>query len=106
MASDTPGSQVVLVRNPDYWNTSAMPHLDKIVFRIEPDLAAEVKDASSGAIEVGLNLGLAALPGLEASVKKAHGTADGGPGGWIRRRGAHVQPLRDRRRPLRQPRRR
>jgi peptide/nickel transport system substrate-binding protein len=70
MASDTPGSQVVLVRNPDYWNTSAMPHLDKIVFRIEPDLAAEVKDASSGAIEVGLNLGLAALPGLEASVKK------------------------------------
>jgi peptide/nickel transport system substrate-binding protein len=69
MASDSPGSEVVLVRNPDYWNKSAVPHLDKIVFRIEPDLAAEEKDVSSGAVEVGLNLGLAALPKLEASVR-------------------------------------
>jgi ABC-type transport system substrate-binding protein len=68
MASDTPGSQVVLVRNPDYWNQAALAHLDKIVFRIEPDLATEEKDVRSGAVEVGLDLGLAALPALDAAV--------------------------------------
>ena len=69
MAGYSPGNQVVLVRNPKYWNKSAAPRLNQIVFKIEPDLAAEVKDVSSGAVEVGLNLGLAALPKLEASVK-------------------------------------
>jgi peptide/nickel transport system substrate-binding protein len=69
MASDSPGNQVVLVRNPRYWDKSAAPRLNQIVFKIEPDLAAEGKDVSSGAVEVGLNLGLAALPKLEASVK-------------------------------------
>jgi len=68
MASDTPGSQVVLVRNPDYWNQAALAHLDKIVYRIEPDLATEEKDVRSGAVEVGLDLGLAALPALDAAV--------------------------------------
>jgi len=69
MSSDTPGSQVVLVRNPNYWNQTGVAHLDKIVFRIEPDLATEVKDVRSGAVQVGLNLGLAALPTLEAAVR-------------------------------------
>ena len=50
------------MRNPNYWNQSGLAHLDKIVFRIEPDLATEQKDVRSGAVEVGLNLGLAALP--------------------------------------------
>jgi ABC-type transport system substrate-binding protein len=68
MSSDRPGSQVVLVRNPDYWNQTALAHLDKIVFRIEPDLATEEKDVRSGAVQVGLNLGLAALSSLEAAV--------------------------------------
>src|ERR1019366_9970537 len=68
MASDTPGSQVVLVRNPDYWNQAALAHLDKIVFRIEPDLATEEKDVGSGPGEGGLDLGLAALPALDAAV--------------------------------------
>jgi peptide/nickel transport system substrate-binding protein len=68
LSSDTPGSQVVLVRNPDYWNQTGLAHLDKIVFRIEPDLATEEKDVRSGAVEVGLNLGLAALPALQAAV--------------------------------------
>jgi ABC-type transport system substrate-binding protein len=69
MSSDRPGSQVVLVRNPDYWNRTALAHLDRIVFRIEPDLATEARDVRSGAVEVGLNLGLAALPALEAAVR-------------------------------------
>jgi ABC-type transport system substrate-binding protein len=68
MASYSPGNQMILVRNPHYWNQSGAPHLDEIVFRIEPDLAAEEKDVQSGAVEVGLNLGLAALPGLNAAV--------------------------------------
>ena len=69
MSSYTPGSQVVLVRNPDYWNQSGLAHLDKIVLRIEPDLATEEKDVRSGAVEVGLNLGLSALASLEAAVR-------------------------------------
>ncbi|HEY6468403.1 MAG TPA: ABC transporter substrate-binding protein [Candidatus Dormibacteraeota bacterium] len=69
LSSYTPGTQVVLVRNPDYWNTSGLARLNKLVFRIEPDLATEQKDVRSGAIQVGLNLGLAALPGLESAAK-------------------------------------
>jgi peptide/nickel transport system substrate-binding protein len=69
LSSYTPGSQVVLVRNPDYWNKSGLAHLDKLVFRIEPDLATEEQDVRSGAVEVGLNLGLAALPGLTSAAK-------------------------------------
>ncbi|HUZ70545.1 MAG TPA: ABC transporter substrate-binding protein [Candidatus Saccharimonadales bacterium] len=69
LAGYKPGSQVVLVRNPDYWNTSGLAHLSKLVFRIEPDLATEEKDVRSGAVEVGLNLGLSALPGLNAAAK-------------------------------------
>jgi ABC-type transport system substrate-binding protein len=69
LSSYTPGSQVVLVRNPDYWNASGLAHLDKLVFRIEPDLATEEKDVRSGAIQVGLDLGLAALPGLVSAAK-------------------------------------
>jgi ABC-type transport system substrate-binding protein len=69
LSSYTAGSQVVLVRNPDYWNTSGLAHLDKLIFRIEPDLATEEKDVRSGAVEVGLNLGLAALPLLTSAAK-------------------------------------
>ena len=87
----------MLVRNPNYWNQSAAWRTSiKIVFRIEPDLATEEKDVRSGAVEVGLNLGLAALPTLEAPREGAHRALHGRPGGRLRRRGAHVQPLRDR----------
>jgi ABC-type transport system substrate-binding protein len=72
LSSYTPGSQVVLVRNPDYWNKSGLAHLNKLVFRIEPDLATEEKDVRSGAVEVGLNLGLAALPGLTSAAKASN----------------------------------
>ena len=68
MASYRPGAQVVLVRNPNYWNQTGLAHLDKIIFRIEPDLATEEKDVRSGAVEVGLDLGLSALASLEAAV--------------------------------------
>jgi ABC-type transport system substrate-binding protein len=69
MSSDTPGVQVVLVRNPDYWDQGGLAHIDKLIFRIEPDLVTEEKDVRSGAIQVGLNLGLDALPTLETAAK-------------------------------------
>jgi ABC-type transport system substrate-binding protein len=69
LSSYTPGSQVVLVRNPDYWNRGAIAHLDKLIFRIEPDLVTEEKDVRSGAVEAGLDLGLAALPGLVSAAR-------------------------------------
>jgi ABC-type transport system substrate-binding protein len=69
MSSNTRGTQVVLVRNPDYWNQAGLAHVDKITFRIEPDLATEEKDVRSGAVQVGLNLGLAALASLNAAVR-------------------------------------
>jgi ABC-type transport system substrate-binding protein len=69
MSSYTPGVQVVLVRNPDYWNQGGLAHIAKLIFRIEPDLPTEEKDVRSGAIQVGLNLGLAALPAMERAAK-------------------------------------
>jgi ABC-type transport system substrate-binding protein len=69
LSSYTPGSQVVLVRNPDYWNRTGIAHLDKLIFRIEPDLVTEEKDVRSGAVEVGLDLGLSALPGLVSAAR-------------------------------------
>ncbi|MGA8635808.1 MAG: ABC transporter substrate-binding protein [Candidatus Dormiibacterota bacterium] len=69
MASYKPGAQLVLVRNPNYWDQTGLAHLDKIVFRIEPDLATEEKDVRSGAVEVGLDLGLSALASLDAAVR-------------------------------------
>ena len=69
LSSYTPGSQLVLVRNPDYWNRSGIAHLDKLIFRIEPDLVTEEKDVRSGAVEVGLDLGLSALPGLLSAAR-------------------------------------
>ena len=69
MSSNTRGTQVVLVRNPNYWDQAGRAHLDKIIFRIEPDLATEEKDVRSGAVQVGLNLGLAALASLSAAVR-------------------------------------
>jgi peptide/nickel transport system substrate-binding protein len=69
LSSYRPGSQMVLVRNPKYWNLSGRAHLDKLIFRIEPDLATEEKDVRSGAVGVGLDLGLSALPGLVSAAR-------------------------------------
>ena len=69
MSSNARGTQVVLVRNPNYWDQAGRAHLDKIIFRIEPDLATEEKDVRSGAVQVGLNLGLAVLASLSAAVR-------------------------------------
>ena len=58
---------VVLVRNANYWRHSGLPHLDQIVFKIEPDLPTELKEALSGAIDVGLDLRLDSLQPLRSA---------------------------------------
>jgi ABC-type transport system substrate-binding protein len=63
--SYTPAAQIVLVKNDSYWNAAAHPLLDKLVFVIEPDLASEVRDAESGAIDVAFDLRLPNLHSLQ-----------------------------------------
>ena len=66
LQSYTPGDSLVLVANNHYWNPNQQPHLDKLIFKMEPDLATEVRDALSGAIQVGLDMRLANLAALQS----------------------------------------
>jgi len=101
MSRDTPGSQVVLVRNPDYWNQTGLAHLDKIVFRIEPDSRPRKRTCAPERWQVGLNLGLVALASLDAAVRAHTAPFHRRPRARLRGRGAHVQPVRDGRRAVR-----
>ncbi|MCG6858284.1 MAG: ABC transporter substrate-binding protein [Salaquimonas sp.] len=59
------GSEITLVRNPDYWGTPAQ--LDKAVFRIIPDAAAAVPALLSGDVQAFANMPAGdALPQIEA----------------------------------------
>jgi peptide/nickel transport system substrate-binding protein len=62
----TAAGDTVLVKNANYWNAQARPHLDKLVFKSEPDLATELKEAQSGAIDVALDTGIDSLRTLHA----------------------------------------
>src|SRR5216684_11767 len=46
----TPGSEIVLKRNPNYWR-SGLPYLDGITFKIIPDEAGIVAGMRTGAIQ-------------------------------------------------------
>ncbi|MCL6521459.1 MAG: ABC transporter substrate-binding protein [Firmicutes bacterium] len=50
LQSYTPGQDVVLVRNPDYFGGA--PHLDKLVFKILPDPNAQLAQALSNEITI------------------------------------------------------
>ena len=67
LQSYTPGTAIVLVASKHYWNPNQQPHLDKLIFKVEPDLATEVRDAMSGAIQVGLDMRLANLASLQSA---------------------------------------
>ena len=69
--SYTPGQSVVFVRNHHYWNPNHQPHIDQLTFRIEPNLSTEVTDAKLGKIDVGLDLRLPNLAGLDQASKLA-----------------------------------
>src|SRR6202011_1456719 len=64
LAAYTPGDGVVLVPNQHYWNKAALPHLGKLVFRIEAGVATATSDVASGAVQVGFDLGLSNLGAL------------------------------------------
>jgi len=53
--SYTPGDRLTLVRNPDYFR-SGLPHLDKVVLRIIPEMAAQVVALRSGDIDLAWNI--------------------------------------------------
>jgi peptide/nickel transport system substrate-binding protein len=49
--SYTPGDRLVLVRNPDYWET-AMPKLDGVELRIVPEMSVRVAALQAGDLEI------------------------------------------------------
>ena len=65
--SSADANQIVYVKNQNYWNKDHQPHLDKIVFKNEPDLATEVADAKSGNIDVGMDMRQYNLDGLDSA---------------------------------------
>jgi len=49
------GSDLVLERNPDYWQR-AQPHLDRLTFRFLPDAASAAAALETGAIQLATNI--------------------------------------------------
>ena len=46
-----PNDHVTIAKNPDYWNTERIPHLDEIIFRPYADQAAELNALEAGDID-------------------------------------------------------
>ncbi|MEE3662053.1 ABC transporter substrate-binding protein [Brenneria sp. g21c3] len=67
-SSFTPGADLVLVRNPDYWD-QGKPYLDKVVFRFISDPATVAAALESGSAQLAQQslIPLADLPRLKAS---------------------------------------
>lgn len=59
------GSQLVLERNPDYWDTGK-PYLDRIIFRQLPDPAAAFAALETGDVHLSGELPLSELRGIAA----------------------------------------
>lgn len=55
LESYTPGDRLVLVKNPNYFR-SILPHVDKVVLRIIPEMAAQVVALRSGDIDLAWNI--------------------------------------------------
>jgi peptide/nickel transport system substrate-binding protein len=47
----TPNDHVTIVKNPDYWNTERVAHLDEIIFKPYADQAAELNALQAGDID-------------------------------------------------------
>jgi peptide/nickel transport system substrate-binding protein len=47
----TPADHVTIVKNPDYWNTERVAHLDEIIFKPYADQAAELNALQAGDID-------------------------------------------------------
>jgi peptide/nickel transport system substrate-binding protein len=55
----TPNTAIVLVRNDQYWDkANGGPYLDRVTFKIVPDLAARTAGFQTGELHMGISLGL------------------------------------------------
>jgi peptide/nickel transport system substrate-binding protein len=65
----TPGSEIVLKKNPNYWRTApdgqALPYLDGITFKIIPDESGIVAGLRTGAVQHMQILDFTNIPGLK-----------------------------------------
>ena len=71
-ASYTPTKEIVLVQNKNYWNTAHMPHIAKLVFKMEADLTSEVNAAKAGDVDMAFDMRLYNLSGLDTAAKAAN----------------------------------
>lgn len=55
LESYTPGDRLILVKNPAYFRPG-LPHLDKVVLRIIPEMAAQIVALRSGDIDLAWNI--------------------------------------------------
>jgi ABC-type transport system substrate-binding protein len=62
--SYTQGKEVVYVINQHYWNKDHLPHIQKLVFKIESDLTSEVNAAKAGDVDMAFDMRLFNLQGL------------------------------------------
>ena len=64
------GQQIALERNASYWmkdaSAAALPHVDRVVFRVVKDEAARIAELRSGGVDTVRDLTLAALPTVKA----------------------------------------
>ncbi len=62
--SYTQGKEIDYVINKHYWNKNHMPHISKLVFKIESDLTSEVNAAKAGDVDMAFDMRLYNLQGL------------------------------------------
>jgi peptide/nickel transport system substrate-binding protein len=79
VSSFTPGSQMILKRNPNYWLTDEA-YLDEIVVTNFPDTTSETNAFLGGQIDVAANLTAATLATVQAAGQQV---AFGKTAGWV-----------------------
>ena len=80
IARDVPGREIVLVHNRDYWGP--VPKVGRIVFRVEPNDAATLRDLSSGAVTLAALAPSAAVGAAVASSDALVATTMNSPVIW------------------------
>jgi ABC-type transport system substrate-binding protein len=69
LARYEPGREVVLVRNPHYWDPHRRPHLDRLVFRFVADVKSQLDQARAGELDMGLDYRLTFLRDLQDTAR-------------------------------------
>ncbi len=63
----TPGTSIVLARNPNYWNKSLIPKAAQVVFRFVSDTSAVTTGLESGTFDGAYEVPTSSIPELKAS---------------------------------------